>query len=216
MSPKHESKPNYQSQDIWSRTTSANGYGVDELRSVLQKSIRRGWVEDAALAAYELFSSGPETEEILWRRLEIIATEDVGLGLVTAPAIIEALNQQRQRMPDRGDRWIYCAHAVRLLAAAQKDNMSMELAGWTREVVARGERKVEVQDFMLDIHTRKGASMGRGKAHWWKEGARLEPAPLATIRSGEITCASSTARSDTFGDPLLWKCYCCQPPPRDW
>ena len=127
MSPKHENEANYQSQDIWSRTTSINGYGVDELRSVLQKSIRRGWVEDAALAAYELFSSGPETEEILWRRLEIIATEDVGLGLVTAPAIIEALNQQRQRMPDRGDRWIYCAHAVRLLATAQKDNMSMDL-----------------------------------------------------------------------------------------
>ena len=77
-------------------------------------------------------------------------------------------------MQDRGDRWIYCAHAVRLLASAQKDNMSMELAGWTREVVARGERKVEVQDFMLDLHTRRGVDLGRGKAHWWNEGARLE------------------------------------------
>ncbi len=129
MPPKSEDQPNYQSQDIWSLTTTANGYSVDELRSVLQKSIRRGWVEEAALAAYELFSSSPETEEVLWRRLEIIATEDVGLGLVTAPAIIEALNQQRMRMDDRGDRWIYCAHAVRLLATARKDNMSMELAG---------------------------------------------------------------------------------------
>jgi replication-associated recombination protein RarA len=165
---------NYQSEDMWSRTSSVNRYGIDELRSVLQKSIRRGWVEEAALAAYELFASGPETEEVLWRRLEIIATEDVGLGLVTAPAIIEALNQQRQRMSDRGDRWIYCAHAVRILASAQKDNMSMELAGWTKEVVARGERKVEVQDFMLDLHTRKGVSMGRDKAHWWNEGAKLE------------------------------------------
>src|SRR5579862_7269394 len=174
MPPEHMEHPNYQSQDIWSRTTTANGYSVDELRSVLQKSIRRGWVEEAALAAYELFATSAETEEVLWRRLEIIATEDVGLGLPSAPAIIEALNQQRQRMPDRGDRWIYCAHAVRLLATAQKDNMSMELAGWAREVVARGERKVEVQDFMLDLHTRKGASMGRGKAHWWNEGARLE------------------------------------------
>lgn len=174
MSPKGEDQPNYQSQDIWSRTTTANGYSVDELRSVLQKAIRRGWVEEAALAAYELFSSSPETEEVLWRRLEIIATEDVGLGLVTAPAIIEALNRQRLRMNDRGDRWIYCAHAVRLLATAQKDNMSMELAGWTREVVARGERKVEVQDFMIDVHTRRGVSMGRDKKHWWNEGARLE------------------------------------------
>ncbi|MGB7729739.1 MAG: hypothetical protein WBL50_17035 [Candidatus Acidiferrum sp.] len=174
MPPKSEDQPNYQSQDIWSRTTTANGYSVDELRSVLQKSIRRGWVEEAALAAYELFSSSPETEEVLWRRLEIIATEDVGLGMVTAPAIIEALNRQRVRMDDRGDRWIYCAHAVRLLATARKDNMSMELAGWTRAVVARGERKVEVQDFMIDLHTRRGVSMGRDKAQWWKEGARLE------------------------------------------
>jgi replication-associated recombination protein RarA len=169
-----QTEVNYQSQDIWSRTLSANGYGVDELRSVLQKSIRRGWVEEAALAAYELFVTGPETEEVLWRRLEIIATEDVGLGLPAAPAIIEAMNQQRQRMQDRGDRWIYCAHAVRVLASAQKDNMSMELAGWTREVVARGERKVEVQDFMLDLHTRRGVALGRGKAHSWNEGARLE------------------------------------------
>ena len=174
MPSKSEDQPNYQSQDIWSLTTTTNGYSVDELRSVLQKSIRRGWVEEAALAAYELFSFSPGTEEVLWRRLEIIATEDVGLGLVTAPAIIEALNQQRLRMEDRGDRWIYCAHAVRLLATARKDNMSMELAGWTREVVMRGERKVEVQDFMIDLHTRRGVSMGRDKAHWWNEGARLE------------------------------------------
>lgn len=174
MSQTPQSEANYQSQDVWSRTTTANGYSVDELRSVLQKSIRRGWVEEAALAAYELFSTSSETEEVLWRRLEIIATEDVGLGLATAPAIIEALNQQRQRMHDRGDRWIYCAHAVRLLATAKKDNMSMELAGWTREVVARGERKVEIQDFMLDLHTRRGAEMSRDKAHWWREGARLE------------------------------------------
>jgi hypothetical protein len=33
---------------------------------------------------------------------------------------------------------------------------------------------VEVQDFMLDLHTRKGVAMGRDKAHWWNEGSRLE------------------------------------------
>jgi replication-associated recombination protein RarA len=164
---------NYQSGDVWSRTVTANGFAVDELRSVLQKSIRRGLVEEAALAAYELFSNGLETEEVLWRRLEIIATEDVGLGLVSAPAIVEALYAQASRMTDRGDRWIYCAHAVRLLASAPKDNMSMELAGWTRAVVEREERKPVVEDYMVDVHTRRGAEMGRDAAHWWNEGARL-------------------------------------------
>jgi replication-associated recombination protein RarA len=74
-----------QHEDVWSRATTVNGYAADEVRSVLQKSIRRGWVEEAVLAAYELYDSGPESEEMLWRRLEIIAAEDVGLGLVEAP-----------------------------------------------------------------------------------------------------------------------------------
>jgi replication-associated recombination protein RarA len=164
---------NYQSGDVWSRAVTANGFAVDELRSVLQKSIRRGLVEEAALAAYELFANGLETEEVLWRRLEIIATEDVGLGLPSAPAIIDALYAQATRMLDRGDRWIYCAHAVRLLATAPKDNMSMELAGWTQAVVENGERRPVVEDFMIDVHTRRGAQMGRDTSHWWNEGAKL-------------------------------------------
>ena len=164
---------NYQSGDVWSRATTVNGFAVDELRSVLQKSIRRGRVEEAALAAYELFANGPETEELLWRRLEMIATEDVGFGLLNAPALIEALYAQAMRMLDRGDRWIYCAHAVRVLATAPKDSMSMELAGWTRAVVERGERKPVVEDYMIDLHTRRGATLGRDAAHWWNQGARL-------------------------------------------
>jgi replication-associated recombination protein RarA len=164
---------NYQSQDVWSRATSVNGYPFDELRSVLQKSIRRGLLEEAVLAAFEFFSSGTEAEEVLWRRLEIIATEDVGFGLIEAPAILEALNAQRLRMADRGDRWMYSVHAVRLLATAKKDNTSMELATWAQFVTARGERKVEVEDYMVDLHTRRGAAMGRDVAHWWNDGAKL-------------------------------------------
>ncbi len=161
---------NYQSQDVWARTTTVNGHPVDEVRSVLQKSIRRGWLEDAILAALELYDSGPETEELLWRRLEIIATEDVGYGLIEAPAIIEALNQQRVRMSDRTDRWMYSAHAVRLLAMAKKDRTTMEVAVWAREVTASGERKLDIKDWMVDYHTKRGAAMGRGPAHWWNEG----------------------------------------------
>ena len=161
---------NYQSQDVWARTMTVNGYPVDEVRSVLQKSIRRGWLEDAVLAALELFDSGPETEDLLWRRLEIIASEDVGFGLVEAPAILEALNAQRQRMADPSDRWIYSAHAVRLLATARKDRTSMEVSGWARSVTEKGERKLDVKDWMVDLHTRRGAEMGRGPSHWWNAG----------------------------------------------
>ena len=76
-------------------------------------------MEDAALAAYESFFLRTETEKFcggVWKSLR----RKMWAWVVTAPAIIEALNQQRQRMPDRGDRWIDRAHAVRLLATAQK------------------------------------------------------------------------------------------------
>jgi len=174
LRPKGEIMANYQSEDLWSRTTTLHGYPADEVRSALQKSIRRGCIEEAALAAYELFISSKEAEDMLWRRLEIIAAEDVGFGLIEAPALIEALHAQRLRMTDPGDRWIYAAHAVRLLCTAKKDRTSMELAGWTQEVVSRGERKVEIKDFMRDMHTHSGVQMGRGSEHWWNEGAKLE------------------------------------------
>jgi len=165
---------NYQSADLWSRSASVNGYAIDELRSVLQKSIRRGLLEEAVLAGYEMYASGPECEEMLWRRLEIIATEDVGLGLVGGPAIIESLYQQQKRMANDEDRWMYAVHAIRLLATAKKDRTTMELGSWAKEVLKRGERKIEIEDYQVDLHTRRGVALGRGAEHWWADGARLD------------------------------------------
>jgi replication-associated recombination protein RarA len=162
-----------QHEDVWSRCQSVNGYAIDELRSVLQKSIRRGLLEEAMLAAYEFYITGPETEELLWRRLEIIATEDVGYGLIMAPVLLESLNAQRLRIPPGPDRWFYSAHAVRLLATAKKDRTSMELGAWAEAVTSRGERKVVVHDYQVDFHTRRGTLMGRGRDHWWHSGGAV-------------------------------------------
>jgi hypothetical protein len=162
-----------QHEDVWSRSQTINGFATDEIRSVLQKSIRRGLLEEAILAAYEFYATGPETEELLWRRLEIIAAEDVGIGLINAPALLEALNAQRLRLPPGPDRWIYSAHAVRLLTLAKKDRTSMELASWAATVTARGERQVVVHDYQVDFHTRRGTLMGRGRDHWWNSGGSL-------------------------------------------
>jgi len=162
-----------QHEDVWSRCQTVNGFAADEVRSVLQKSIRRGLLEEAMLAAYEFYATGPEAEELLWRRLEIIATEDVGFGLIDAPVLLEALNAQRRRIPPGPDRWIYSAHAVRLLATAKKDRTSMELAAWAEAVTARGERRVVVHDYQVDFHTRRGTLMGRGRDHWWNSGGAV-------------------------------------------
>ena len=48
----------------------------------------------------------------------------------------------------------------------------MELAGWAEETTAGGERSVKIEDYHIDMHT-SGAAMGRGKEHWWNDGAKL-------------------------------------------
>ena len=54
------------------------GYRVDEVTSALQKEIRRGREREALHWATELAVAG--YTNYCWKRLRIIASEDVGLG----------------------------------------------------------------------------------------------------------------------------------------
>ena len=161
--------------DPWARVRTRHDLPADHVRSMLQKAIRRGWLEEAVLAAYELYATSPEAEELLWARLDIIAAEDIGFGLIEAPAIIAALGDQRRRYPRSGDRWLFAAHAVRVLATATKDRTTGELGSWAMEVVESGERVVAIHDVAVDMHTEEGVAHGRDEAHFYAEGADVSP-----------------------------------------
>ena len=166
--------PDHQ-HDPWSRIQSIHGFAADELISTLQKSIRRGMVENAAITAYEMYLSSAPMEDQAWRRLETISVEDVGMGNPHAPLLIHALNDFRQRVPrDVGDRFLFLLHAVRVLALSQKDRTSDEMVNWIRRVVDRGEAQPELFDDVFDMHTRRGQQMGRGFEQWFNNGARVE------------------------------------------
>jgi replication-associated recombination protein RarA len=186
-----------QHDDTWSRARTVHDLAVDEIRSVLQKSIRRGDVEEAVLAAHELYHTGPEVEDLLWRRLEIIAAEDVGMGMPDAPILIHALNSQRLSIPPTTDRWIFAAHAVRVLAMAPKDRTSTDLAAWASRVVERGERLVEIQDFHVDHHTRRGVELGRGPEFWLEQGGGVlkDELPGLDQRWGDYVRDDTRARA---------------------
>ena len=160
--------------DPWSLRQTRHGFAADELYSVLQKSIRRGWVENAAVAAYELFASGVDFEDKVWRSMEIISVEDVGLGRVEAPLLIHVLDDLRRRATrESPDRLIYLVHAVRLLALSPKDRTSDEMANWVRRAVDDGTVQPEVFDDAVDMHTRRGQSLGRDFRHWFTRGATV-------------------------------------------
>lgn len=162
------------SYDPWQNVTTRNGIQGDLVISALQKSIRRGLAEEAVSFAYEMYITSLQFEEKLWRRLQAIAVEDIGFGDLSAPVLINSLNQMRQNFPyTDGDRPIFFVHAIRYLAAAKKDRTSDNLKNIVELEFAHG-RKPVIPDFALDMHTEKGRSMGRDFKHFLEEGSKLE------------------------------------------
>ena len=118
----------FMSYDPWRNVTTRNGISGDLVISALQKSIRRGLAEEAVTFAYEMYITSEQFEDKLWRRLQAISVEDVGFGDLSAPVLINSLNQMRQNFPyTDGDRPIFFVHAIRYLAAAKKDRTSDNL-----------------------------------------------------------------------------------------
>ena len=166
------------SDDPWTAVQTRHGLAADEVISALQKEIRRGRVENAALLAYEMISSSAELEAMLWRRLLVISVEDVGWGDLNAPSLVFDLCQIAERFDRAGsppDRGLFAMHAVRYLASRVKDRSSEELYSWIQRVVDGGKMLPEIPDYALDRHTARGQAMGRGRQHYYEHAARIEP-----------------------------------------
>jgi replication-associated recombination protein RarA len=162
--------------DPWTRVRTLHDLPADEVISALQKEIRRGNTENAALLAYEMLVTSPELEAYLWGRLQVISVEDIGYGNLNAPVLVETLFQMHQRIPrPRGDRYLYAIHAVRVLARSEKERGSDELLGWLRHVVEQEGRRPDIPDYAIDMHTRRGQEMGRDYEHFLLEASKVQP-----------------------------------------
>ena len=150
-----------------------NGHACGEASSALQKTIRRGEEREALYWASELDLAG--YGNYVWKRLRIIATEDVGLADPTAALTVRCLyeNWLDQRKAEKGDSLntsIFLIHAVLVLARAKKSR----ICDHALMVMYEGEREpLEVPDYALDQHTSRGRQMGRGLDHFASEGTLL-------------------------------------------
>ena len=160
----------------FSMLTTVGGFTCGEVASALQKAIRRGEERDAMFWASELDLTG--YGNYAWKRLRLIASEDVGLADPEAVLLVRVLfeNWLEQRKADKsngagvGSAPLFLLHATMVLARASKsrivDSAYMVFYEGTRE-------GFEIPDHALDKHTARGRKMGRGVAHFFEESVKL-------------------------------------------
>ena len=163
-------------RDPWTDVKTVNGFPADHIISALQKEIRRGNSENAALLAYEMMITSPALEDYLWQRLKVISVEDIGFGEPLAPVVLQSLFEMTSAC-DRsvGERKLYAIHAVRYLCQCKKDRSSDEMINWINHNSASGKLLPVIPDYALDIHTAEGQSKGRGRRHFFEEASRTSP-----------------------------------------
>src|SRR5579871_6229717 len=131
------------------RPMTHGGYAFDEVSSALQKEIRRGHEKDALYWALELC---PEFEAFLWRRLEVIVHEDIGIAnpplLLMIPQLAERFMLMRETRND-GAEILILTNAILLLCRSPKTRISDELQCVVVDSIARGEMKLPVPDYAL-------------------------------------------------------------------
>lgn len=92
--------------------------------SVLQKAIRRGEAGIALRAAARLMDSDPVR---LWRRLLVIAFEDVGIGDLESVGRVVAASGQKRWRSAHGGEWAVVTKLVLNLCRAPKDRTADDL-----------------------------------------------------------------------------------------
>jgi replication-associated recombination protein RarA len=163
------------SYDPWQSLKTKNGLNADEVISGIQKSIRRGKVEDAIACGWEMYITSEEMENLMWLRLQVMSVEDIGFGDVNAPVLIRTLNEMRKEYSYNAvDRALFFVHAVRYLCSCTKDRSSDMLKNIVEKEFAKG-RRPEIRDYMLDMHTRRGQEMKRDVNHFLSEASKVIP-----------------------------------------
>lgn len=160
---------------VFEELKTRNGLIAAEVGSALQKSIRRGWTEQACELAYEFYISSPFLLDHLWVRLMTISVEDIGFGNRDAMMQVHALNDIRKNFRYRSvDQPIFFIHAIRILAESEKDRSSDLLKNLIMKGFALG-KVPEIPEIALDKHTRKGRANGKDSYHFLHEASKVFP-----------------------------------------
>ena len=161
-------------QKIMHKITTNKGYSLFDCASAFQKSVRRGLEKEAMYWTVEIFNSN--YGEYLWKRIRIIASEDIGLAEPNIAANIHALYQnykeQKKKKDDKHQpERLFLTHAVLMICRAKKSRVidNTLIYFWN----THDNEKRRVPNFAYDKHTHKGRAMKRSWKHFFEEGTQL-------------------------------------------
>lgn len=162
----------HHSSDPWTTRTTVHGLPSDEVRSALQKHVRRGRREQSVLCALELARTDDDHDELLWSRLLAIAAEDVGMGAPEAASVVWALRAGAASAPSGSvDRLLFAAQAAGYLALCTKDPVHSEIV----QLALLTDAVPDIPDEARCVHTRAGQEAGRTMYDWFVTGSGVEP-----------------------------------------
>jgi replication-associated recombination protein RarA len=127
---------------------------------------------EAAHFAVELEEFNPT---MLWNRLKIIASEDIGPANPVMPLLIDYLQKQylteKSKLAESGYK-LYLMNAVVCLCRSQKSRIADDLQ--TVVYMEREDGKLPaIPDFALDKHTARGKALGKGIDDFFTEGNKV-------------------------------------------
>lgn len=149
-----------------------NDYQFDEVASALQKCIRRNIEYDACYWAFILHESG--YYKYMWRRLLIIASEDIGNATPDAAVLVSSLLYNYQYAisaanRQKNDALVFAFQAITYLCRATKTREADNLVNLIRTEHADG-KLLPINEVALDMHTKRGRQLHGA----WQDGSQAE------------------------------------------
>ena len=154
-----------------------HGHKLATMRSMLQKAIRRGKIEDAAYAAHEMYYW---YTEYTWKTLLIVSAEDC-YGVITQEilALYQTAKMLREKDKKHDFYEIFVSKAIVILCNAKhnrdadlvacnlfNDNLDskINIKDWDDK-----PKMEEIPEYVFDCHTKEGRMAGKKKEDFFKK-----------------------------------------------
>lgn len=153
--------------------------------ALLQKAIRRGHQQFALTSAATLLETTPDR---LWRRLAVIAFEDVGVADLDTVGIVTAATTGKRFRSDIGGEWAVASHLVDRLVHASKCRAADDLLMVAERHPAYAQARLDLTHATLPelLHAASGNGPlpERALALWYSVGTDRCPSSYLRPRKG--------------------------------